>query len=199
MENTLLAWSVKSNTIYVGMPSINSISRNWGVLPHQCQCTNTNWYLIWPHLLEVNPPQTHMQHILVFGWVWSSNRCGHAEGHFQKTSCKVCFLISVSAPTPISTRHDHSWQKPHITCYIKVRVNFQVKAHQSLYKTLWHFQNCCCFLCLLATLMHPDLSLQVLHAQVDPTCMVTLGWWWFVPDHWFTQRSTHHPPVISTG
>ena len=94
-------------------------------------------------------------------------------------------------------------KQTHITCYIKVRVNFQVKAHQSLYTTLWHVQNCCCFLCLLKTLMHPDLSLQALHAQVYPTCMVTLGWWWLIPDHWFTQRSTHHHPSdryrITTG
>ena len=71
VENTLLAWSEKSKTIYVGMPSINSISRNWCVLPYWCQHTNTNQYLIWLNLLEVNPPQTHMQHILVFGWIWS--------------------------------------------------------------------------------------------------------------------------------
>ena len=62
--------SMKSNTIYVGILSINSISRNWGVLPYQCQHTNTNWYPIWLNLLKVNPPQTKMQHILVFGWVW---------------------------------------------------------------------------------------------------------------------------------
>ena len=68
---------------------------------------------------------------LVFGWVWSINRCGHAEWHLQTTSCKVCFLISVSALTPIGTQHNHSLQT-HITCYIKVRVNFQAKAHQSL-------------------------------------------------------------------
>ena len=68
MENTLLAWSVKSNTIYVGMPSINSISKNWGVLPYQCQHTNTNQYLIWPNLLEVNHPQTHMQYMFSI-WV----------------------------------------------------------------------------------------------------------------------------------
>ena len=136
---------------------------------------------------------------LLFGSVRLTNRCGHAEWHLQTTSCKVCFLISVSTPTPIGTQHDHSWQKPHITCYIKVRVNFQVKAHQSLNTTLWHFQNCCCFLCLLTTLMHSDLSLQALHVQVVPTCMVTLGWQWLIPDHWFTQRSTNHPPVIGTG
>ena len=190
MENTLLAWSVKSNTIYVAMPSINSISKNWSVLPYQWY-DQTYWrWTIHKHICNI---------FLVFGWVWLSNRCGHAEGHFSTTSCMVCFLISVSAPTPIGTQHDHSWQKPHITCNIKVRVNFQVKAHQSLYTTLWHFQNCCCFLCLLATLIHPDLSLQALHAQVDPTCMVTLGWWWLIPDHWFMQRSTHHLPVISTG
>ena len=121
------------------------------------------------------------------------NRSGHAEWYFQ-THCKVCFLISVSAPTPIGTQHDHSWQNTHITWYIKVTVNIPGKGITiTLYTTHWHFQKCYCYLCLLMTLMHPDLSLWVLHAQVDPTCMVTLGLWWSIPDQCFTQRSTCHP------
>ena len=52
---------------------------------------------------------------LVFAWVWSINRCGHAEWHLQTTCCKVCFLISVSTPTPIGIQHDHSWQTKHIS------------------------------------------------------------------------------------
>ena len=70
---------------------------------------------------------------LVFGWVWSINRCGHAEWHLQTTTCKVCFLISVSAPTPISAQHDHSWQTNTYHLLYKVRVHFQAKAHQSLH------------------------------------------------------------------
>ena len=69
---------------------------------------------------------------LVFGWVWSTNRCGHAEWHLQTTSCKVCFLISVSTPTPIGTQYDHSWQTNTYHLVIKVKVTFQAKAHQSL-------------------------------------------------------------------
>ena len=59
---------------------------------------------------------------------------------------------------------------------IKVKVKFQVKAHQTLYTAYWHFQNCGCYMCLSINLMHPVLSLWALHAWVDPTCMVTLGW-----------------------
>ena len=110
-----------------------------------------------------------------------------------------CASLSVSAHQHQLAPNMTIADKTHITCYIKVRVHFQVMAYQSLYTTLWHFQNCCCHLCLLITLMYPDLSLWALNAQVDPTCMVTLGWWWLIPDHWFTQRSTHLPPVTSTG
>ena len=200
MENTLLAWCVRSRTIYVGMSSINSISRNWGVLPYQCQHTNTNRYLIWPNLLEVNPPQTHMQHILVFGWVWSTlTDLGMLSG-ISKQQVVRCASLSVSVHQHQSAPNMTIADKKHISPgLLRWKLTFQVKAHQSLYTTHWHIQNCCCYLCLLITLMHPDLSLQALHAQVDPMCMLTLGWWWLIPDHWFTQRSTHHPSVISTG
>ena len=107
---------------------------------------------------------------------------------------EVCFLISVSTPTPISTQHDHSWQTN--TYHLGYKGESYIPGRGTsitLYTTHWHVQNCCCFLCLLAILMHPDLSLQALCAQVDPTCMATLGWQWLIPDHWFTQRSTHHP------
>ena len=127
------------------------------------------------------------------------NRSGHAEWHFQTTSCKVCFLISVSAPTPIGTQHDHSWQKHISPGLLRWKLTFQVKAHQSLYTTHWHIENCCCYLCLLITMMHPDLSLQALHAWVHPTCMMTLGWWWLIPDHWFITNVHPSPPVISIG
>ena len=66
--------------------------------------------------------------------------------------------------------------KQHIAPDIKVKAKFQVKAHQTLYTTYWHFQNCSCYMCLWVTLMHPVLSLWAIHAQVDPMCMVTLGW-----------------------
>ena len=65
---------------------------------------------------------------LVFGWVWSINRCGHAEWHLQTTSCKVCFLISVSAhqhqSAPNMTIAD---KQTHITCYIKWEFTFRLR------------------------------------------------------------------------
>ena len=199
MENTLLAWSVKSNTIYVGMPSINSISKNWGVLPYQCQHTNTNRYLIWPNLLEVNLHKHTCNIFLVFGWVWLTNRCGHAEWHLQTTSCKVCFLISVSVPTPISTQHGHSWQTNTNHLVIKVKVTFQAKAHQSLciqHTDMFRIAAVFCVYwkpwciqtypssppCTGRSHMHGDSRM----AMIDSRSLVT-------------QRSTHHPPVIGTG
>ena len=105
-----------------------------------------------------------------------------------------CASLSVSAhqhqSTPNMTIADKQTQ---ITCYIEVRVNFQVKAHQSLCIQHTDMFRIAAVFCLLETLMHPVLSLQALHAQVDPTCMVTLGWWWLIPDHWFTQRSPTTP------
>ena len=68
MENTLLAWSVKSNTIYVGMPSINSISKTkvCFLISVSTPTPIGTWYE--PNLLEVNHPQTHMQYIFSI-WV----------------------------------------------------------------------------------------------------------------------------------
>ena len=145
---------------------------------YQCWCTNTNQYPIWLNWLEVNPHNTHAIYFNIWMNMVNVNRSGHAEWHFQTTRCKVCFLyINVSTLTPIGTQHDHSWQKTHITQYIKVKHSRLRHMNLTRYTTLWHFQNCCCHLCLLITLMYPDLSLQALHAQVDPMCKVTLGWW----------------------
>ena len=103
-----------------------------------------------------------------------------------------CASLSVSAHQHQLAPNMTIADKTHITCYIKVRVHFQVMAYQSLYTTLWHFQNCCCHLCLLITLMYPDLSLWALNAQVDPTCMVTLD-----GDDWFQITGLHKGPLTS--
>ena len=107
------------------MLSINSISLNWGMLPlYQCWCTNTNQYPIWLNQLEVNPHNTHAIYFNIWVHMVNVNRFGHAEWHFQTTSCKVCFLyINVRTLTLIGTQHDNTWQKTHFTWHIKVRVN----------------------------------------------------------------------------
>ena len=136
-----------------------------------------------------------MQHILIFGWIWSMlTDLGMQSGISKQQVVRCASFISVSvhwhqsAPNMTIADKKHIWPGT-----LRWKLTFQVKAHQTLFSTHWQFQNCCCYLCLLITLMHPDLSLWAFHAQVDPTCMVTLGWQWSIPDHWFTQRSTQYP------
>ena len=85
----------------------------------------------------------------------------------KQTSGKVHFIISVCTPNQLVPNMTIAAQN-HLTSpgvYLKVRVKFQVMAHQTLYTlTFWHFHNCCCHLCLLVTLM------QLKPIPMSPPC-----------------------------
>ena len=83
---------------------------------------------------------------LVLRCIWPILCFGHAEWmatpNKQVVKCASLSLL-------ISTKHGHSWQNKHTSSWIyRWKLTFQVKAHQTLYTTHWHFQNCCCYLCL---------------------------------------------------
>ena len=148
-----------------------------------------------------------MLHIWVFMWIWPILADLGMQSIIFKQQVVRCASLLVpmyqhqSAPNMTIAGETDTY---HQGFYIRWQLNSMFKAHQSLSSPLWHFQNYCCHLCLLAALVQFRPIPSSPHAQAVHTCMATLGWWWSIQDHWSTQRSiclhkTICPPLLLNG
>ena len=147
------------HAIYIGMPSINSISKTevQFLISVGTPTPISTWYdqIYWRWTRHKHTCNL----FLVLGGYSQLTDLGMWSNISKQQVVRSCFLINELVP------HITITGKQHTAPDIKVIVKFQVEAHQSLlHTTHWHFQNCCCHMCLLIILMHSFLPIQAFHA-----------------------------------
>ena len=83
-----------------------------------------------------SPTNTHATY-LVFSWIWPILTDLGMQSGISKQQVVGCASLSVSVHQhQLAPNMTIAGKTAYVTWYIKVRVKFQVKAHQSLCKTL---------------------------------------------------------------